>query len=325
MASPLSSANGRGALFALAAFAIYSTHDVVVKILGGIYSPFQVIFFSTLFGFPVITVMMIRDKEDGNLRPRHPWLILLRTTLMVTTAASVFYAFSVLPLAQTYAIIFAAPLLITVLAIPVLGERVGWRRLSAVAVGLLGVLVVLRPGATPLTLGHAAALAGAVCSAGAAVIVRKIGAEERSAVLLLYPMMANFLVAGSILPFVYEPMPAVHLGGSATMAVMGFTAALCQIVAYRSASAGVVAPMQYSQILWATLYGALFFAETPDSNTAIGAAIIIASGMYVVFREERPSVSRTSPVTNTQTRYAVGTIPRISALSRLFRKPDAES
>ena len=140
-------------------------------------------------GFPIVTIMLMRDATDGNLRPRHPWWSLLRTGAAVLSTTLVFYAFSVLPLAQTYAIVFAAPLLITVLAIPILGERVGWHRSAAVLVGLVGVIVVLRPGATTLTAGHAAALGAAVCSAVAAVVVRKIGNEERSAVLLLLGMV----------------------------------------------------------------------------------------------------------------------------------------
>lgn len=316
----MASASARGAIFALTAFGVYSAHDVLVKWLGASYSAFQIIFFSTLFGFPVITVMLMRDRTDGNLRPRHPWLVLIRTVATVVSTAAAFYAFSTLPMAQTYAIIFAAPLIITLLAIPVLGERVGWRRSLAVAVGLGGVMVVLQPGSTALEAGHAAGIAAAVCSAVAAVIVRKIGAEERSAVLLLYPMMANFLVMGAMMPFVYVPMPAVHLGALGMIAVMGFVAALFHIAAYRSASASVVAPMQYSQILWAAVYGALFFAETPDRNTAIGAAIIIASGIYVVFREECSPVTRARPVTATQSRYILGTIPRISAMLRVFHR-----
>jgi S-adenosylmethionine uptake transporter len=197
---------------------------------------------------------------------------------------------------------------------------VGWRRSLAVAAGLVGVLVVLRPGATAFTAGHLAALSAAVCSAVAAVIVRKIGSEERSAVLLLYPMMANFLVMGCAMPFVYQPMPPVHLGGVLTIALLGFCGALCHIAAYRCSSAVVVAPMQYSQILWAVVYGFAFFGETPDRNTAIGAAIIIASGIYVVVREEQPHVSRTRPVLRTQTRYVIGTYPRIGTLLRLFRR-----
>lgn len=314
------SADAHGALFALAAFAIYSTHDVVVKALGGTYSPFQLVFFSTLFGFPIVTVMLMRDRTDANLRPRRPLWTMARTVASVVTTSSAFYAFSVLPMAQTYAIIFAAPLLITVLAIPILGESVGWRRGLAVVAGLIGVIVVLEPGATAFSAGHLAALSAAVFSAVAAVIVRKIGGEERSAVLLLYPMMANFLVMAAAMPFVYRPMPALDLGGMATIAALGFCGALCHIAAYRRGRAVVVAPMQYSQILWATLYGAVFFAETPELNTAIGAAIIIASGMYVVLREETASQHR--PVLQTMSRYVAGTYPRIiSFLGLAGRRP----
>ena len=308
----------RGALLALLAFAIYSGHDVVVKALGGLYSPVQIIFFSTLFGFPVVTLMLIRDKSDGNLRPRHPWLVLLRTALSVMTTAAAFYAFSVLPMAQTYAIIFAAPLLITILAIPVLGEKVGWRRSLAVLVGLAGVLVVLQPGAAPLGAGHLAGLLAAFGSAGAAVIVRKIGVDERSAVLILYPMMASFGVMGALLPFVYVPMPVLHLAGLGLIAVLGFIAALLHIAAYRSARAAIVAPMQYSQILWAVAFGALLFDEAPSPSTALGAAIIIASGIYVVFREDRIG-SKTSPVLQTRSRYVFGVLPRIGALRDILR------
>jgi drug/metabolite transporter (DMT)-like permease len=323
MAHVSSSSNARGALFALTAFGIYSTHDVVVKFLGGVYSPFQIIFFSTLFGFPIVTIMLMRDTTDGNLRPRHPWWTALRTGAAVVSTTLVFYAFSTLPLAQTYAIIFAAPLLITILSVPILGETVGWHRSSAVAVGLVGVLVVLRPGATPFTAGHFAALGAAVCSAVAAVIVRKIGNDERSAVLLLYPMMANFILMGCTIPFVYHAMPALDLGGSVTMALLGFIGSLCVIAAYRTGSAVVVAPMQYSQILWAVVYGYLFFGETPDWPTAVGASIIILSGIYVVFREDRFDVSRTRPVLQTESRFVTGTYPRISTIRKLFRKAPA--
>ena len=313
-------ANTRGATFALLAFAVYSTHDVVVKLLGGVYSPIQIVFFANLFGFPIVTLMLMRDRSDGNLRPRHPYWTALRTAATVVSTTCVFYAFSVLPMAQTYALIFAAPLLITILAIPVLGETVGWRRMAAVFVGLLGVLVVLRPGSTDLTAGHAAALVAAVCSATAAVIVRKIGRDERSAVLLLYPMVANYVIMGCLLAFVYRPMPAIHIGGLATMALLGFCGGLLQIAAYRSGSAVVVAPMQYSQILWAVLYGALIFGETPTLSTGIGAAIIIASGIYVVFREDRTDTRTQRPVLRTQTRYVMGTLPRLSAIRRLWRR-----
>ncbi|RID92451.1 DMT family transporter [Gemmobacter lutimaris] len=308
--------NAQGALLALLAFAIYATHDVVVKFLGADYHAIQIIFFAGLLSFPLATTMLMSDRTDGHLRPRHPWWMALRMVSTVITGVSAFYAFSVLPLAQTYAILFAAPLLITLLAIPLLGEKVGLRRGLAVLVGLAGVMIVLRPGAEPLSLGHAAALAAAIFSSLASVIVRKIGTEERSVVLLLYPMMANFVVLGLALPFVYKPMPVVHLGMLGIIALFSFVAMLLIIMAYRRAEAVIVAPMQYSQMIWAAIFGYLIFDETPDSYTLLGAAVIIASGIYIVLREGRAKVSENRPVLESRSRPETGTTPRISLLLR---------
>ena len=300
-----------GVLLALLSFAIFATHDVVVKILGSSYSPFQIIFFSVLLTFPLLTVYMIRDVGPGNLRPRHPWWTAARTGAVIITGVCAFYAFSVLPLAQTYAILFAAPLLITVLAIPILGETVRLRRWLAVLVGLAGVIVVLRPGQAELSPGHLAALLAACTGAVASVVIRKIGQEERSEVLMLYPMLGNFVVTACALPFVYQPMPLADLGLVLVISVLGFVAGLCLISAYRRAEAAIVAPMQYSQILWAALFGALFFDETPDSATLAGAGLIIASGLYIVFREAR--VSATKPVIATRGRLFSPTSLRLGA------------
>ncbi|WP_425097567.1 DMT family transporter [Tropicibacter sp. S64] len=294
--------NAQGAGFALLAFGIYATHDVVIKFLGAEYSPFQVIFFSTLLSFPLISFMLMRDATQGNLRPVHPWWTALRTACAVINGMCAFYAFSVLPLAQTYAILFAAPLIITLLSIPMLGEKVGIHRGAAVVVGLIGVMVVLRPGSAPLSAGHFAAMASAVFGATASIIVRKIGNEERSVVLLLYPIAANFFVVGALMIAVYKPMPIEHFGAAGLISVLGFIAGLILIIAYRKAEAAMVAPMQYSQILWASAYGYFIFGETIDMATFIGAGIIILSGIYIVARESRKGDASQSPVLNSRAR-----------------------
>lgn len=306
--------NARGAALALIAFTLFAAHDVIVKMLGGTYSPVQIVFFSVLFSFPLTTLMLMRDPAPGTLRPVHPWWILARCVSVVITGFAIFYAFSTLPLAQVYAIIFASPLLITILAIPILGEKVRVRRGLAVLVGLSGVLLVIRPGQTELGLGHLFALIGAFGGAFNSVILRKIGQEERAVVQLLYPMMANFLVMGGALTFVYVPMPFEHIAFFAAMAVLAWAAGRSIIGAYTVGEAMVVAPMQYSQIIWASLYGVLFFDETIDRMTAIGAGIIIASGIYIVLREDRTDASENRPVLRTRTRPDTGTSFRISPL-----------
>ncbi|NBT33097.1 MAG: DMT family transporter [Rhodobacteraceae bacterium] len=309
--------NAKGALLALLAFAVYATNDVVVKFLGGVYSPVQTIFFSTLLSFPLAMFMIMRDSTPGTLLPSHPWWMAARTVATLITGLSAFYAFAVLPLAQTYTILFASPLLITVLAIPILGEKVRIRRGLAVVVGLVGVLVALQPGKTDLSLGHFAAMVAALGGSFASVIVRKIGADERPVVILLYPMVANFVVMGAALGFVYEPMPASHFGLLAVMAALGWIASMIIISAYKTGEAVIVAPMQYSQIIWAMLYGSFFFDQNIDRNTAIGAGIIIASGLYIVLREGRSDASTNRPVLQTRSRTETGTTMRIGALFRL--------
>lgn len=308
--------NTQGALIALLAFAVFATHDVIVKVLGADYSPIQIIFFSVLFGFPWVTLMLIRDASSGNLRPRHPWWTAFRTIATTATGVSAYYAFSALPLAQVYAILFATPLLITILSIPILGETVRLRRWVAVLIGLCGVLVVLKPGAAPLSLGHVAALVAAIGSAFASIIVRKIGKDERSVVLLIFPMMANFVVMGALLGFVYEPMPVEHMGGIALMSAMALLGSALVIAAYKAGEAVVVAPMQYSQIIWASLFGVMMFNETMDASTLVGAGIIIASGLYIVLREGRANTSENTPVLRTRTRTETGTSPRVGPLIR---------
>lgn len=308
--------NARGALLALLSFGIYASHDAVVKLLGGSYHAVQLVFFSVLFSFPLATLMMMRDRTPGTLLPAHPGWMALRTAAAVATGLCAFYAFSVLPLAEVYAIIFAQPLFITLLAIPVLGEKVGLRRGIAVAVGLLGVLVVLRPGGgTSLGLGHLAALGAAATGALSSIVVRRIGHAERPVVLLLYPMIGNIVVMGTALPWVYEPIAGPHVALMALMSLLGWLGGVVIIAAYRAGEAGIVAPMQYSQILWATLFGALLFGESVGTTTALGAAIIIASGLYIVLREGRASTNR--PVTQSRLRPETGTTPRPSVLLRL--------
>ncbi|MCV3274284.1 DMT family transporter [Roseobacter sinensis] len=307
--------NLKAALMALVAFALFASHDVIIKVLGGGYSPIQIVFFSVLFSFPLAMLYLLRDATPGTLIPVHPWWMVGRTVAAVITGFCAFYAFSVLPLAQVYAILFASPLLITILAIPILGERVKLRRWIAVGIGLSGVLVVLRPGQAELELGHLAALVSAICGSFASIIVRKIGREERSVVIMLYPMMANFFVMAALLPLVYVPLPLTDLGKLAIIAVLAWTAGRFLIAAYNAGEAVIVAPMQYSQILWASFYGVLFFDETPDTNTIIGSAIIIASGLFIVLRESKAPGSE-QPVLRTRSRPETGTTPRVSPFLR---------
>jgi len=294
---PLLSPNATGALLALLAFFVFSSHDALIKVLAATYSPVQIVFCIALFSFPLILGMLATDRDVGTLKPRNPGWVVVRGLSVAGSSVCGFYAFSVLPMAQVYAILFGTPLMITLLSVPVLGEKVGWQRGLAVVVGMCGVLVVLRPGSSDLSPGHLAALASAAMGAMTSVITRRIGQQERAAVLLLYAMAGNFVLMGAMMPFVYLPMPGPDLAGMIAIAVLAFTAMQLIILAYRRAEAVVVAPMQYSQIIWAVVYGTLFFGETPDRMTLLGATIVIGSGIYIVAREARRKAPVAAPVT----------------------------
>jgi S-adenosylmethionine uptake transporter len=274
--------------FALLSFGFFSSHDAIIKALGEGISVVQIIFFGSLFSLVPLSIVAMLDKGRSGLMPLHPWLLSLRTVLILISLTSAFYAFTVLPLSEVYALLFITPLLITAWSVPLLGEHVGLPRWAAVVVGLAGVLVVLRPGIVALELGHIAALVSALGASLAMIIMRKIGNHERSVVLMLFPASAAIVVMGAMLPTVFVPMSLGQVGALAVVGVLFIGAQLCVITAYRLApSVALIAPVQYTQILWATLYGALFFDEFPDIWVAVGAMIIIGSGLFVVWREAR--------------------------------------
>lgn len=311
--------NIRGAFLALLAMGLYATHDVVIKILGASYPSLQILFFSSLMSFPLVSMVLMRDPTSGTLRPTHPGWVALRTICGVIAGMGGFYAFSTLPLAQVYAILFASPLLVTILSIPLLGERVGPHRWAAVVMGLIGVLVVLRPGAQPLSLGHLAALIAAFGSSTAAVIVRRLGRAERPMVLIMWPMLGNFVLTGASLGLDYRPMELQDMALTGVIAALGLTAGFLLILAYRASEAALVAPMQYSQILWATVYGWVLFDELLDVPTVIGAGIIIASGIYIVWRERSGGNSVNRPATSARLRNETVTAPKTTLLQRLWQ------
>lgn len=313
------SGNIKGALLQLAAMGLYATHDVIIKTLGATYPAMQILFFASLLSFPLVSIVLMRDPQPGTLRPANPGWVILRTACAVVAGMAGFFAFSTLPLAQVYAILFTTPLLITILSIPLLGEKVGRHRWAAVVVGLSGVLIVLRPGGQDLQAGHLAAMAGAVASALVAVIIRRLGRSERPMVLMMWPMLGNFFATGAALSFGYQPMELVHLAMTGVIAALGLMGGFLVIMAYRSGEAAIVAPMQYSQILWATAYGWFLFDEGVDPATLLGASVIIGSGIYIVWREGRGGVSANRPATSARLRTETVTAPKSTILQRLWR------
>lgn len=273
----------KGLLLGLAGFGLFSVADATIKFLGDRYHAVQIVAFASLFTLPLIGLMWLRTK--GRLRPVHPWLMAIRSLALVGNALLVTYAFTALPLAQAYAIFFTLPLVVTLVAWPLLGDRVDLVGGIAVLIGLVGVIVALNPGRAEFGIGHLAAILGMLLAALHYLIVRKTGAVESGVAMLLYPVAAQCLGAFLLLPGRYLPMPLADLATVASISVTGMMGTLLMLAAYRIAPPVVVAPTQYSQIAWAALFGALFFAEPMSAMTATGMGIIALAGVMITRRK----------------------------------------
>lgn len=280
---PALSPNLRGALLSLAAFGLYACSDVSIKGLGLSMPSIQVLFLMAGGTLPWIIGQAVLARPRPSLRPNLPGLAALRVAITLCNAVLVTYTFTKLPLAECYAIFFTMPLMITVLAWPILGEPIDPKRGIVVLVGFLGVLVALNPQATEFQLAHLTAFAGASLGAANSLLLRLIGPRESPGVMMFYPVSSQFLAAALVMPFVWVPPGldalAIALGAGLLGALGGFAI----IAAYRLAPAIVVAPMQYSQILWASLLGILFFDEWPGAMTVAGIALIVAAGTALLF------------------------------------------
>jgi len=282
----------RGTLLSLASFWAYACSDVSIRALGHGLNSFQVMFLAASCTLPFVLGQLIwRDRKAwdwrGSLVPALPGLTLLRMVISLLGSGFVTYTFTHLPMAQSYAIFFTMPLIITVLAWPMLGEPIDPLRGLIILVGFGGVLIALQPGSTTFHLAHLTAVCGAVTGALNSLILRKIGHREKSGVILLYPVLGQMVGAGLVMPFVWQPMTGMDWYVGIQMGALGTAGGLLIIAAYRAAPAIVVAPMQYSQIVWASLLALLLWGERPGLTTAAGIAVIIAAGIALLFAAGR--------------------------------------
>lgn len=278
---------GRGVGFAVLSFALFSVADAAVKWLVTRYPVTEVTFLVAVFALAPVAWLMARGGGWAALRPRRPLWVAVRALLLAADTLLVYYAFSRLPLAEAYVLVFAAPMLVTALSVPLLGEAVGWRRWSAVAVGFAGVLVVLQPGFAALDPGHLAALAAAVLFALSLIVLRRFGGGESSAAMLVAILLATMAISGPAVPAVFVPPGAGDLAVLALAGLLGGLGHLALIEAFRTAPAAAVSPFHYTQILWGIAFGLVLFGDVPGPAVLLGAGIIIASGLFILWRERR--------------------------------------
>lgn len=292
---PVMSRATRAILAILAAAILFAAAAACVKGLGGAVPVFQVMLFRNLFALPVLFPMLrgmggLRALRTSNAAG-HAW----RTFFGLVGMGAVYYGYAAMPLAAVTALGFAMPLFLTLLAVPLLGETVGWRRGSAVLIGFAGVLVMVRPwaeGDVPLV-PALIVLAGSLSWALAMISIRRLGeAGEPGVSIVLWFAIGSALVSGILsLPGWIWPEPwqwALLVGTGAVSAL----AQLLMTEAYRSGEPTLVAPFEYSGIVWTTLLGVLFWAEAPDLWDGAGILILVASGLYIWHREMQLGLKR---------------------------------
>jgi drug/metabolite transporter (DMT)-like permease len=293
---------GRGIALKIASTFVFTLMLVCVKAVADRIPPGEIVFARSFFALaPIVVVLLWQGQLVQALRTNRPWAHVNRGTVGLMSMGFNFSALAFLPLPEAMAIGYAAPLLIVVLAALILHERVRLFRWTAVAVGFVGILIILWPRFTLLggglvqdaaLFGALLALASAVCSAFAAIFIRSMTQTESTGSIVLY-----FALSSSMLSLLTLPLGWVvpDLEEAAILVVMGLFGGVGQILmtsAYRSADAGTIASFEYLSMLWGVSFGYLLFGEIPSPSVLVGGAIVVAAGIFIIFRERRLGLER---------------------------------
>ncbi len=272
-----------------AGVAFLVANDAVAKLLTERYAPIQIVFLRNLIAVPIVAAVVLAVCGTAGLRTQHLRLHALRGALMVTGAWLYFTALIYLPLAEATALVFSAPIFITALSVPLLGEAVGWRRWGAVLLGFVGVLVIVRPGSAAFQLAALMPVGTALCYAIFMISARWIDRTERLWTMMLFAMLFPMIYAAPFAIATWTPVQAGDAALFVAIAVFGSLGLALIGQAFRMAPAAIVAPFDYTALIWATGLGWLIWGEVPMVWTIFGAGIIVASGIIIILREAGPA------------------------------------
>ena len=245
----------------------------------------QIIFARNLFAFIPVLIMVRTTVGFGALRTQRPLRHLTRSAVGLMAMVCTFLSVSHLPLVEAATLGFTAPRFMTILSIVVLKEQVGWRRWAAVVVGFAGVLVAMRPGFIQISVGVFYGLAAAALTAAAMISIRGMPKSESGPTIAFYFTLAGTVVSLFCLPFGWITPDLPTLMVMIATGVTGGVAQLLLTTAVRLAPLPVLAPFDYTQLVWASGFGYLLWGEIPDGWVYLGAGIVAASGIYIVLRE----------------------------------------
>jgi drug/metabolite transporter (DMT)-like permease len=275
----------QGILLMMASMVVFTTLDGAAKYVTQHLPPLVAVFFRYFVASLLSIAILIRSGGPSLLLTGHPVLQAFRGVLLMISTVLNFVAMMHLQLAQTAAIFFTIPLWVCALSVPLLGEHVGLKRWVAVVVGFLGVLVIMRPGTMNFHWAMLLSVASSICGAIYNIVTRKVGSRDRAETSLFYVSFVGALAAAAPLPWVWQTPEGFQWALLVFMGVAGAFGHYMLIQAHRLAPASALAPFVYTQIVWMITIGYLLFNDVPDLWTLVGAAIVVASGLFVFARE----------------------------------------
>jgi drug/metabolite transporter (DMT)-like permease len=277
----------KGIFYICLAVALISAQEAMAKYLGQSLPMLQVIG-ARYFGHLLLMVVVLMPRHGLHLfKAKRPHVQIGRSVLLLIDTALFFFSLTLIGLAEATAIFFSVPILVVLLSIPLLGERVGWRRLVAVGIGFAGMLVIIRPGSDVIGIGALLTFGAAICASLFNIITRKLADEDPVPVTMFYTALAGAVIMMLIVPFIWEsPVGWQQWLALLLIGIAGGAAHSCIIASHVFAPASTVAPFMYSQIFWALGFGYLFFGALPDQFTVLGGVIVIASGVYLLRRQQ---------------------------------------
>lgn len=300
----------KGILLAFAAFAAYAWSDASVKLIEGQLSPIQSAFFGAVFGlFALPFIRKRNDKWTDIVKTTNRPLWMLRFVSSGIGAVTSVTAFTHLAMAEAFALIFLLPSFVTIMSVVFLKEQVGIKRWSAVIIGFAGVLVILRPGFRELSIGHVAAIIAGLCGALSIVIFRAMGPKEKNISLYGAGVLGCLAICGVLMVPSFVPPTGEQWLLLAGYGLLGALANVLIMYSAQYAPAAVIGPTQYSQMLWAILFGYLIFGDAIDGWMLVGIALIIGSGLLTLIREKQRKVPLPTSVAAADQNVAVAITP----------------
>jgi len=274
-----------GIMLMIGGVASFAVMDATIKWLSSDFPVSQIVALRSWFGLPFLFFLVFLEGGISTLKTRRPIPHLFRYLLVLGLSFSFFWVLSRMKLVDAIAITFAAPILIAALSVPILKEPVGLHRWSAILVGFIGILVILRPGAGVFQWAAVVALGSAAVYALLMITTRALKSTESTAALMFYPQFGMAITGLFFVPFYWQTPGLNELGLFAIAGAFGSIGILCLTNAFRLAPVATVSPFEYTALIWATILGYLLWQELPDKYTLLGTCIVIASGLYILYRE----------------------------------------